>query len=131
LLSFLQYGATCFNKKFYYSGQIIETTRGCSVGCIFCGCADLFWYKIPGSARPRPFNRIDGFIRTKTAADAMEEVLADTAPGHPLFCGKTASLCNGLQFCIKPPSCPMRYWNVFKECDLRWFGHASFNLMRD
>jgi len=21
--------------------------------------------------------------------------------------------------------------NVFKECDLRWFGHASFNLMRD
>ncbi len=21
--------------------------------------------------------------------------------------------------------------NVFKECDLRWFGHASFNLIRD
>jgi radical SAM superfamily enzyme YgiQ (UPF0313 family) len=21
--------------------------------------------------------------------------------------------------------------NVFKDCDLRWFGHASFNLMRD
>src|SRR5512136_1303694 len=25
-----------FNKKFYYPGQFIETTRGCSVGCVFC-----------------------------------------------------------------------------------------------
>ena len=31
-----------FNKKFYHPGEIIETTRGCPVGCHFCAVQDFF-----------------------------------------------------------------------------------------
>jgi hypothetical protein len=31
-----------FNKKFYHPGEIIETTRGCAVGCTFCGVQHFF-----------------------------------------------------------------------------------------
>src|SRR4030042_2560472 len=30
------------NKKFYHTGEIIETTRGCPVGCVFCGTQKFF-----------------------------------------------------------------------------------------
>ena len=43
-----------FNKKFYYPGQMIETTRGCSVGCVFCGAQNFFGTRFRVRARARP-----------------------------------------------------------------------------
>ena len=37
-----------FNKKFYYPGEIIETTRGCAVGCAFCGVQKFFGRRYRG-----------------------------------------------------------------------------------
>src|SRR4030043_2486432 len=39
-----------FNKKFYTPGQIIETTRGCAVGCAFCGVQRFFGRRYRGRA---------------------------------------------------------------------------------
>jgi hypothetical protein len=33
------------NKKFYHTGEIIETTRGCPVECIFCSTQNFFGAK--------------------------------------------------------------------------------------
>jgi hypothetical protein len=37
-----------FNKKFYYPGEIIEATRGCAVGCSFCGVQKFFGKRYRG-----------------------------------------------------------------------------------
>ena len=67
-----------FNKRFYYPGQFIETTRGCSVGCVFCGAQNFFGTNFPDSPARVHQTGVDGGLRTTAATVAMEEVVGPT-----------------------------------------------------
>ncbi|MFC1885047.1 B12-binding domain-containing radical SAM protein, partial [Thermodesulfobacteriota bacterium] len=120
-----------FNKKFYYPGEIIETTRGCSVGCLFCGVQNFFGSKF----RVRPAKAIKeelmDLFGPRPPQPAWKEWLSKHwHPDIPYFIEKR------LLYVVDPnivsePRHAREVLNVFKECDIRWYGHASFSLARD
>ncbi|MBM4277990.1 MAG: B12-binding domain-containing radical SAM protein [Deltaproteobacteria bacterium] len=120
-----------FNKKFYYPGQIIETTRGCSVGCVFCGVQNFFGTRFrvrPPEAIQRELMALFGPRPQQTR---WKKWLArHWHPDIPYFVERRLLYVMDSNF-ISDLGHARAVMNVFKECDLRWFGHASFNLMRD
>ena len=120
-----------FNKKFYYSGQIIETTRGCSVGCIFCGAQNFFGTRF----RVRPPEAIRqelmALFGPRPPQTRWKQWLArHWHPDIPYFVERRLLYVMDSNF-VSNLRHARAVLNVFKECDLRWFGHTSFNLMRD
>jgi len=120
-----------FNKKFYYPGQIIETTRGCPVGCVFCGVQNFFGKRF----RVRPPEAIRqelmAIFGPRPPQTRWKKWLARRwHPDIPYFVERRLLYVMDSNF-ISEPSHARAVLKVFKECDLRWFGHASFNVMRD
>ena len=120
-----------FNKKFYYPGQIIETTRGCPVGCVFCGVQNFFGKRF----RTRPPEAIRQelmaiFGPRPPQAPWKKWIARHWHPDIPYFVERRLLYVMDSNF-ISEPSHARAVLKVFKECDLRWFGHASFNVMRD
>ncbi len=120
-----------FNKKFYYPGQIIETTRGCPVGCLFCGVQNFFGARFrvrPPEAIRKELTAVFGPRPPQTKW--KQWLAAHWHPDIPYFVERRLLYVMDSNF-ISEMSHARAVLKVFKECDLRWFGHASFNLMRD
>ena len=120
-----------FNKKFYYPGQIIETTRGCPVGCVFCGVQNFFGTRF----RVRPPEAIRqelmALFGPRPPQTRWKKWLArHWHPDIPYFVERRLLYVMDSNF-VSEPGHARAVLNVFRECDMRWFGHASFNLMRD
>ena len=120
-----------FNKKFYYPGQFIETTRGCSVGCVFCGAQNFFGTRFrvrPPESIRRELMAIFGPRPPQTR---WKKWLArHWHPDIPYFVERRLLYVMDSNF-VSDPGHARAVLEVLKECDLRWFGHASFNLIRD
>lgn len=120
-----------FNRKFYHPGEIIETTRGCPVGCHFCAVQDFF-----GSTfRVRPPEAIRQELMAvfgpRPQQPAWKKWLAKNwHPDIPYFIEKRLLYVMDSNF-VSEPTHARAVLEVFKECDIRWYGHASFNLARD
>ncbi len=120
-----------FNKKFYHPGEIIETTRGCPVGCHFCAVQDFFGTRF----RVRPAEAIkeeilDIFGPRPPQAKWKNWLARNWHPDIPYFVERRLLYVMDSNF-ISEPAHARRVLEVFKECDIRWYGHASFNLARD
>lgn len=120
-----------FNKRFYHPGEIIETTRGCPVGCHFCAVQDFF-----GSTfRVRPPEAIRQELMAvfgpRPQQSKWKKWLArNWHPDIPYFVERRLLYVMDSNF-VSEPTHARTVLKVFKECDIRWYGHASFNLARD
>ena len=120
-----------FNKKFYHPGEIIETTRGCPVGCHFCAVQDFFGSRFRG--RPPESIRqelMDIFGPRPPQAKWKKWLARNWHPDIPYFVERRLLYVMDSNF-ISEPTHARAVLEVFKECDIRWYGHASFNLTRD
>lgn len=119
------------NKKFYYPGQIIETTRGCPVGCHFCGVQNFFGTRFrvrPPEAIRKELTAVFGPRPPQTKWKKW--LGRHWHPDIPYFVERRLLYVMDSNF-ISELSHARAVLEVFKECDIRWFGHASFNLMHD
>jgi radical SAM superfamily enzyme YgiQ (UPF0313 family) len=120
-----------FNKKFYHPGEIIETTRGCPVGCHFCAVQDFFGSRF----RVRPPEAIrqellDIFGPRPPQSKWKKWLARHWHPDIPYFVERRLLYVMDSNFSSEPAHA-RAVLEVFKECDIRWYGHASFNLTRD
>ncbi|MEN8256585.1 MAG: radical SAM protein [Thermodesulfobacteriota bacterium] len=120
-----------FNNSFYHPGEIIETTRGCPVGCLFCAVKDFFGSKF----RVRPPEAIrqelmELFGPRPPQAKWKNWLASHWHPDIPYFVERRLLYVMDSNF-ISEPAHARAVLEVLKDCDLRWYGHASFNLMRD
>jgi radical SAM superfamily enzyme YgiQ (UPF0313 family) len=120
-----------FNQSFYHPGEIIETTRGCPVGCQFCAVKDFFGSKF----RVRPPEAIykelmDLFGPRPPQARWKNWLAAHWHKDIPYFVERRLLYVMDSNF-ISEPAHARAVLNVLKDVDLRWYGHASFNLIRD
>jgi len=120
-----------FNKRFYYPSQIVETTRGCSVGCVFCGVQNFYGTRF----RVRPPEAIRqelmALFGPRPPQTRWKNWLArHWHPDIPYFVERRLLYVMDSNF-VSDPRHARAVLKVFKDCDLRWFGHASFNVMRD
>ena len=120
-----------FNHRFYHPGEIIETTRGCPVGCQFCAVKDFFGSKF----RVRPPEAIhrelmDLFGPRPPQAKWKNWLAAHWHQDIPYFVERRLLYIMDSNF-ISEPAHARAVLNVLKDVDLRWYGHASFNLIRD
>ena len=120
-----------FNKKFYYPGEIIETTRGCPVGCLFCGVQNFFGAK----CRVRPPEAVrqellSVFGPRPPQTEWKKWLARNWHPDIPYFVEKRLLYVMDSNF-VSEPRHAREILQIFKECDIRWYGHASFNMMRD
>lgn len=120
-----------FNQKFYHPGEIIETTRGCPVGCKFCAVKDFFGSKF----RTRPPEAIkkellDLFGPRPPQANWKNWLSKHWHKDIPYFIENRLLYVMDSNF-ISEPTHARAVLQVLKECDIRWYGHASFNLIRD
>jgi radical SAM superfamily enzyme YgiQ (UPF0313 family) len=120
-----------FNKKFYYPGQMIETTRGCSVGCVFCGAQNFFGTRFRVRPPEAVRQELMALFGPRPPQTRWKMWLArHWHPDIPYFVERRLLYVMDSNF-VSDLSHARAVLNVFKDCDLRWFGHASFNLMRD
>ncbi len=120
-----------FNNSFYHPGEIIETTRGCPVGCQFCAVKDFFGSKF----RVRPPEAIreellELFGPRPPQAKWKNWLASHWHPDIPYFIERRLLYVMDSNF-ISEPAHARAVLQIFKELDIRWYGHASFNLMRD
>jgi len=120
-----------FNSKFYVPGQIIETTRGCPVGCHFCAVQNFFG----SSFRVRPAESIkkelmELFGPRPPQAKWKDWLARHWHPDIPYFIERRLLYVMDSNL-VSEPAHARKVLEVFKECDIRWYGHASFNLTRD
>lgn len=119
------------NLRFYHPGQVIETSRGCPVGCSFCGVGRFF-----GAA-----------YRTKSPETVAREVMQlfgprplqakwktwlgrHWHPDIPYFVEKRLLYVMDSNFAgdLRHARAMCR---VFAGADIRWYGHMSLNAARD
>ncbi len=120
-----------FNRKFYHPGEIIETTRGCSVGCVFCGVQDFFGSRF----RVRPAESIKDELMSvfgprPAQAEWKKWLARHWHPDIPYFIERRLLYVMDSNI-VSEPRHARAVFKVFKECDIRWYGHASFSLARD
>ena len=120
-----------FNKKFYHPGQIIETTRGCAVGCAFCGVQQFFGKR----SRGRPPEAIRQELMALFGPRPVQARWKTWLAGHwhpdiPYFIERRLLYVMDSNF-VSDSRHARAVLEVFKDCDIRWYGHASFNLTRD
>lgn len=120
-----------FNKKFYYPGQIIETTRGCPVGCLFCGVQNFFGKRFRIRSPEAIRKELTAVFGPRPPQTKWKKWLSrHWHPDIPYFIEKRLLYVMDSNF-ISELSHARAVLEVFKEFDIRWFGHSSFNLMRD
>jgi len=120
-----------FNKKFYHPGQIIETTRGCSVGCVFCGVQNFFGTKIRVRPPEAVRQELMALFGPRPPQTRWKKWLAQHwHPDIPYFVERRLLYVMDSNF-FSEPRHAINVLNVFKECDIRWYGHASLNLSRN
>ncbi len=120
-----------FNKKFYHPGEIIETTRGCAVGCLFCGVQNFFGRRF--RARPPEAIRKELmalFGQRPPQAGWKTWLAQHWHPDIPYFIERRLLYVMDSNF-ISDLNNARAVLQVFKDCDIRWYGHASFNLTRN
>lgn len=120
-----------FKQKFYHPGEIIETTRGCPVGCKFCAVKDFFGSKF----RTRPPEAIKKELLNLFGPRPPQAKWKLWLAKHwhkdiPYFIEHRLLYVMDSNF-ISEPAHARAVLEVLKECDIRWYGHASFNLIRD
>lgn len=120
-----------FNRSFYYPGEIIETTRGCPIGCLFCGVQNFFGSKF----RVRLSEDIRQELMTifgprPPQAEWKKWLARHWHPDIPYFIEKRLLYVMDSNFASESRH-TRDVLQVIKECDIRWYGHASFNLMHD
>ena len=119
------------NKKFYHTGEIIETTRGCPVGCLFCGVQNFFGTKFRVRSPEAIQQELMALFGPRPPQTRWKQWLAQHwHPDIPYFVERRLLYVTDSNF-ISEPRHARAVLNVFKECDLRWYGHTSFNLTRD
>ena len=120
-----------FNKKFYHPGQIIETTRGCAVGCSFCGVQQFFGKRSRGRPPEAIRQELVALFGPRPVQARWKTWLAEHwHPDIPYFIERRLLYVMDSNF-VSDTRHARAVLEVFKECDIRWYGHASFNLTRD
>jgi len=120
-----------FNKKFYYPGEIIETTRGCAVGCAFCGVQKFFGRRYRGRRPEAIREEVMALFGPRPPQARWKTWLArHWHPDIPYFIERRLLYVMDSNF-VSDPGHARAVLRVFKDCDIRWYGHASFNLVRD
>jgi radical SAM superfamily enzyme YgiQ (UPF0313 family) len=120
-----------FNKKFYHPGEIIETTRGCAVGCTFCGVQNFFGKRYRG--RPPEAIRAEllSIFGPRPPQARWKTWLArHWHPDIPYFIERRLLYVMDSNF-VSDFKHARAVLEVFKACDIRWYGHTSFNLTKD
>ncbi len=119
------------NKKFYHTGEIIETTRGCPVGCVFCGVQNFFGARFRVRSPEAIRQELMTLFGPRPPQTRWKQWLArHWHPDIPYFVERRLLYVTDSNF-ISEPQHARAVLNVFKESDIRWYGHASFNLTRD
>jgi radical SAM superfamily enzyme YgiQ (UPF0313 family) len=120
-----------FNKNFYRPGEMIETTRGCPVGCHFCAVQGYFGAKCrfrpPESVRTE---LLDLFGHRPPQAKWKDWLARNWHPDIPYFVERRLLYVLDSNIASEPAHA-RAILNVFKELDIRWYGHASVNIARD
>ncbi len=120
-----------FNKKFYHPGEIIETSRGCAVGCTFCGVQSFFGRRYRGRPPEAIREELMALFGPRPAQARWKNWLAKHwHPDIPYFIEKRLLYVMDSNF-VSDPGHARAVLQVFKDCEIRWYGHASFNLIRD
>lgn len=119
------------NKKFYHTGEIIETTRGCPMGCLFCSTQNFFGAKFRVRSPQAIRQELTSLFGPRPPQTRWKQWLArHWHPDIPYFVEKRLLYVTDHNF-ISEPGHARAILEVFKECDIRWYGHTSFNLTRD
>ena len=120
-----------FNKKFYHPGKIIETTRGCAVGCAFCGVQNFFGRRYRGRPPESIRKELMAIFGPRPPQAKWKTWLArHWHPDIPYFIERRLLYVMDSNF-ISNLDHARAVLQVFKDCDIRWYGHTSFNLTRD
>jgi radical SAM superfamily enzyme YgiQ (UPF0313 family) len=119
------------NRKLYHPGEIIETTRGCPVGCEFCAVKDFFGSRF----RLRPPEQIKQELMQVFGPRPPQAKWKDWLAKHwhpdiPYFVERRLLYVLDSNFGSHPGHA-REVLEVLKECDLRWYGHTSFNFTQD
>jgi radical SAM superfamily enzyme YgiQ (UPF0313 family) len=119
------------NKKFYHAGEIIETTRGCPVGCVFCGVQNFFGARFRVRSPEAIRQELMAIFGPRPPQTRWKQWLARYwHPDIPYFVERRLLYVTDSNF-ISEPRHARAVLDVFKECDIRWYGHAGLNLTRD
>lgn len=118
------------NRKFYHPGEVIETTRGCPVGCGFCNVQNFYGARF----RTRPPEQIEAellevFGPRPPQARWKLWMARHVNPNIPYFVEKRLLYVMDSNL-MSEPAHARRMCEVFKRVDLRWYGHVSFNVAR-
>ena len=119
------------NKNFYHAGEIIETTRGCPVGCVFCGVQNFFGARFRVRSPEAIRQELMAIFGPRPPQTRWKQWLArHWHPDIPYFVERRLLYVTDSNF-VSEPRHARAVLEVFKECDIRWYGHAGLNLTRD
>ena len=119
------------NKKFYHAGEIIETTRGCPVGCVFCGVQNFFGARFRVRSPEAIRQELMAIFGPRPPQTRWKQWLArHWHPDIPYFVERRLLYVTDPNF-VSEPRHARAVLEVFRECDIRWYGHAGLNLTRD
>jgi len=120
-----------FNKKFYHPGQIIETTRGCAIGCAFCGVQQFFGKRSRGRPPEAIRQELMALFGPRPPQARWKTWLAEHwHPDIPYFIERRLLYVMDSNF-VSDTRHARAVLEVFRDLDIRWYGHTSFNLTRD
>jgi radical SAM superfamily enzyme YgiQ (UPF0313 family) len=119
------------DARFYYPGQVIETSRGCPVGCAFCGVQNFFG----ATFRTKSPETVRGEILDLFGARPAQAKWKDWLGRHwhpdiPYFVEKRLLYVMDSNFAADARHA-RAMCRVFADCDIRWYGHMSLNAARD
>ncbi|TVM19183.1 hypothetical protein DPQ33_02155 [Oceanidesulfovibrio indonesiensis] len=119
------------NRKFYHPGEVIETTRGCPVGCGFCNVQNFYGARF----RTRPPEQIEAelmevFGPRPPQARWKEWIARHWHADIPYFIEKRLLYVMDSNL-MSEPAHARKVCEVFRRVDLRWYGHVSFNVARN
>ena len=118
-------------KKFYHPGENIETSRGCAVGCTFCGVQNFFGARYRGRPPEAIRAELMAVFGPRPPQARWKTWLArHWHPDIPYFIERRLLYVMDSNF-VSDFKRARALLEVFKDCDIRWYGHASFNLTRD